>query len=186
MLQGEKVVLRPLRRTDLPYILKWFNDSDVIQYLSMYLPLTEMEEEEFFREAGTEENSDVQFQIDAIDNGTAVPIGGIGLDNRNIKDRNAEFGIVIGEKGYWSQGYGTEAAELIIRYGFEQLDLHRIHSWAFVFNERSLRMHRRLGFTEEGILREASFKNGRYYDHVVFGLLREEWQKIDNELQGEN
>jgi len=100
------------------------------------------------------------------------------LHNINSKDHNATVGISIGDKKFWSKGYGAEAEELIIRYGFEQLNLHRISSSAWSFNERSIRMHLKLGFKEEGWRCEVVFKNGNYNDEVVFGLLREELKKL--------
>ena len=181
MLKGDKVVLRPVRRSDIEYFLKWFNDPEVTQYLGMYLPMTEMAEEKFIEELGsTGTTTRVIFVIEATDGNNNKPIGNVGLSNIHPKDHHAVFGIAIGEKEYWSKGYGTEAANLIIRYGFEQLNLHRIDSFAISFNERSLKLHLRLGFKEEGRQREAVFKNGGYHDHVMFGLLRKEWLTQNN------
>jgi RimJ/RimL family protein N-acetyltransferase len=181
MLKGEKVVLRPVKRTDIEFFLKWFNDPEVTQYLSMYLPMTEMGEEKFIESLGaTASGKDAMFIIEAIEGDGNKPIGCISLDNIHSKDHHAVFGIAIGEKDHWSKGYGTEATRLIIRYGFDQLNLHRINSFAVSFNERSLRLHLSVGFTEEGRQREAVFKNGDYHDHVVFGLLRKEWKAMKN------
>jgi len=178
MLKGKKVILRPVKRADLPYFLKWFNDPEVIQYLSsFYLPMTEMAEEKYIEDVGTTRAStSASFVIEAIDGETTKPIGNVGLHNINTKDHGASFGIAVGDKEYWSKGYGTEAARLIIDYGFQQLNLHRISSSAIAFNERSIRMHKNLGFVEEGRMREAIFKNGQYHDQIGFGLLRSEWK----------
>ena len=176
MLQGEKVTLRPVKRSDISHILKWFNDPEVIRYLAMYLPMTEIAEEKFIDELGTARaRTDAFFVIEAITGESTKPIGSTGLHGINNKDHNATFGIAIGEKDYWSRGYGTEAARLLINYGFEQLNLHRISSAAYAFNERSIRMHLKIGFREEGRQRDFTFKNGKYCDHVIFGMLREEW-----------
>ncbi len=178
MLRGKNVLLRPVRRTDLADFLKWFNDPEVIQYLSMYLPMTEMGEEKYIEELGTTRmRTDVSFVIEAIAGNETKPIGTTGLHGINHKDRNAGFGIAIGEKEYWSKGLGTEAARLIVAYGFDQLNLHRIGSSALGFNERSIRMHLAVGFTQEGRHREAIFKNGSYADLVHFGLLESEWRR---------
>ena len=179
MLKGKLVLLRPVQRADISSFLQWYNDPDVIQYLFMYLPMTEMAEQKFIEDLGTTRaTTQLIFVIEAIETDKGKPIGTIGLHNINPKDHNATFGIAVGNKQYWSKGYGTEAAELIIRYGFEQLNLHRISSSAFSFNERSIRLHLKVGFKEEGRRREAVFKNGDYIDEVMFGLLREEWKKL--------
>jgi RimJ/RimL family protein N-acetyltransferase len=179
MLKGKSVLLRPFKRSDISCFLKWFNDPEVVQYLDMYLPMTEMSEEKFIEELGTTRaRSDVLFVVEAIEGDSTKPIGNCGLHQINPKDHDAIFGIIIGEKDYWSKGYGVEAARLLIDYGFQQLNLHRISSAAVAFNERSINLHKKLGFKEEGRLRQAMFKNGQYHDRLEFGLLREEWKPL--------
>ena len=179
MINGKLVQLRPVQRADISYFLQWFNDPDVTQYLQMYLPMNEMAEQKFIEELGTvRAMTDAFFVIEAINGDKSIPIGSMSLHGINSKDHNATFGIAIGDKHYWSKGYGTEAARLIIRYGFDQLNLHRISSSAWSFNERSIKLHFKVGFKEEGRRREAIFKNGAYIDEVIFGLLREDWKKM--------
>ncbi len=179
MLKGKSVLLRPVKRSDISYFLKWFNDPEVIQYLTLYLPMTEMAEEKYIEELGTTRaKSDVSFVIEVIEGDSIKPIGNCGLHEINSKDHNANFGIVIGEKDYWSKGYGIEATRLLINYGFQQLNLHRISSTAVAFNERSIKFHKKVGFREEGRLRQDIFKNGQYHDLLQFGILREEWRGL--------
>lgn len=179
MLKGKNVILRPVKRSDIQNFLKWFNDTEVIQYLNLYLPMTEMAEEKYIEELGTTRSrTDAVFVIEVLEDNSSKPIGNIGLHSISPKDHNATFGIAIGEKDYWSRGYGTEAARLLINYGFEQLNLHRISSFAVAFNERGIRLHKRVGFKEEGRQRECKFKNGKFHDEVAFGILREEWEGL--------
>jgi len=179
MLKGKSVLLRPVKRSDIAYFLKWLNDPEVVQYLELYLPMTEMYEEKYIEELGTTRaKSDAPFVIEAIEGASTKPIGNCGLHEINSKDRRAIFGIGIGEKDYWSKGYGTEATRLLVDYGFQQLNLHRISSSAFAFNERSIRFHEKIGFQKEGRLRQAIFKNGQYHDLMLFGILREEWKGL--------
>ena len=177
MLKGNNVLLRPVKRSDISHFVRWFNDSEVVQYLAMYLPMTEMAEEKYIEELGTTKaRSHAQFIIEVKVGASTKPIGTCGLEGINSKDNHATFGIVIGEKDYWSKSYGMEAARLLINYGFRQLNLHRISSTALAFNERSTGLHNKVGFREEGRLRQIIFKNGQYHDLVQFGLLREEWK----------
>jgi RimJ/RimL family protein N-acetyltransferase len=176
MLIGNKVILRPYRRLDIPLFLKWLNDPEVVQYLSLYLPLNEWAEEKYIEHLGHNFDKQVNWVIEAVTSGEPKPIGSLGLNEILPKDRMATFGIAIGEKDYWSQGYGTQAAGLLVKFGFEQMNLHRINSIVYAFNERSLKMHRRIGFQQEGIKRQAVFKNGQYHDVVEFGLLEDEWR----------
>lgn len=179
MLRGRKVLLRPVKRSDISCFLKWFNDPEVAQYLAWYLPMTEMSEEKFIEELGTTRaKSDAPFVIEVVEGTSAKAIGICGLHQIDAKDRSAAFGIVIGEKDCWSKGYGAEAARLLIDYGFQQLNLHRISSTALAFNERSITLHKKLGFREEGRLRQTMFKNGEYHDLLQFGILRQEWKRL--------
>lgn len=174
-LKGEKVVLRGVGKNDLPKLLEWFNDSEVIQYLHFYLPLTELAEEKWLEKISLSEKETV-FIIDAVEKENTRPIGICGLHEIHPKDRSANLGIAIGDKNYWSHGYGIETAGLLVCYGFEQLNLHRISSCVYAFNDRSFKMHLKIGFKEEGRQREAIFKNNRYVDVIILGLLKREWK----------
>ena len=181
MLEGRKVLLRPVKKSDVSLLVKWFNDPEVTQYLRMYLPMTEIGEERWIEDLSTKRvGADVVFMIEVIVEGgkNPVPIGTCELHNIRSKDQDAEFGIAIGEKDCQEKGYGTEAATLLIEYGFNQLNLHRIHSGAVEFNKRSRKLHKKLGFRQEGRFRKEMFRNGRYWDHILFGLLKEEWPGI--------
>jgi RimJ/RimL family protein N-acetyltransferase len=180
MLKGEKIILRPIIKTDISLFLKWFNNPELLQYISLYLPMTEIEEEEWIKTIAQNPKNNVIFIIEAIENSNKIPIGDIGLFHINTKDQNCVFGIAIGEKDYWSKGYGTDASKLIIDYGFKQLNLYSISSSAIEYNERSIRLHKKLGFKEEGRRRKRHFKNGQFWDEIIYGLLKEEWNKNEN------
>lgn len=152
------------------------NDPEITQYLALYLPLTEIEEEKWLEDLVTKrKGSDVVLAIEDIK--SRKLIGNCGLHRIDPKNHDAIFGITIGDKKYHGRGYGTEAAKLIIDYGFNQLNLHRIGSSVYDFNPRSLNLHKALGFKEEGKLRKKQFKNGEYHDEILLGLLKEEWKK---------
>jgi RimJ/RimL family protein N-acetyltransferase len=179
MLKGNKVILRPVKRADIPNFLIWFNDPDVTQYLRMYLPMTEMAEEKWVECLGSDLNS-VIFVIESTESEVNKPIGSTGFSNIASKDRDAEFGIAIGDKTYWGKGIGTEAAQLMIKYGFEKLNLNRISSNVYDFNLRSQKMHLKIGFKPEGRRRKAHFTNGAYRDVLEYGILSQEWKRLNN------
>lgn len=181
MLKGKLVTLRTVKRSDKTHFLTWFNDPEVLQYLGLYLPRTEITEEKFIEELGDNKSRTyVMFVIDALENSVNKPIGTTAFSGIDIKDHNASFDITIGEKEYWGKGYGTEAARLMIRFGFEQLNFHRINSGVISFNERSIKMHNKIGFTKEGRQRQLIFKDGVFCDYVLFGFLRDEWLKLQD------
>ena len=104
-----------------------------------------------------------------------VPLGMTGLHKIDPRHRHAEFGIMLGDPDRWGQGHGSEATRLMVRYGFETLNLHRIWLHVYEDNARGIRAYEKAGFRKEGVLRQDCFREGRYWDTIVMGLLREEW-----------
>ena len=179
-LRGKKVVLRPLnKKTDLAVCSRWINDPEVNYFLGVYLPQMESQEEEWFDRVAKGENN-IVFAIETIE---GKYIGNIGLHNIDWKDRVAATGTIIGEKEYWGKGYGTDAKMLLLEFAFNTLNLEKICSDVFEFNGRSLNYGKKCGYKEEGRKRSQVFKNGRRWDVIILGVLREEWLPVWEEYQ---
>jgi RimJ/RimL family protein N-acetyltransferase len=102
----------------------------------------------------------------------------IGLTTFSALDADngsALFHITIGERDAWGRGYGTETAELMLEHAFSRLGLHRVALSVFSFNQRAIRSYEKAGFRIEGRLREAIWRDGRYWDEVQMGALSSEW-----------
>jgi|SRR5581483_1727413 RimJ/RimL family protein N-acetyltransferase len=84
--------------------------------------------------------------------------------------------ILIGERAYWNKGYGTDAMRVLLRYAFQELNLHRVSLRVFAFNARAIRSYEKVGFKPEGHLRHALNRMGQRWDEVWMGILRREWQ----------
>jgi diamine N-acetyltransferase len=168
---GQKIRLRAIERNDIPAFVRWFNDPEVRQYLEMYLPMSQAQEENWF-ETQLDDDSGRIFGIETLD---GALLGNIGLHRINWKDRFAELGIVIGERPFWSQGYGTDAIRTLLRFAFRQMNLHRVFLRVFEYNQRAMRCYEKCGFKLEGRLRQAHFHAGRYHDVVIMGILQEEF-----------
>jgi RimJ/RimL family protein N-acetyltransferase len=106
----------------------------------------------------------------------AEAIGLVELDGIAWAHGEGWLGIGLGDRDYWGQGYGTDATHLILRFGFTELNLHRISLTVFDYNTRALQVYRKLGFVEEGRAREFLQRDGRRWDMIFMGLLRSEWQ----------
>lgn len=172
---GERLYLRPLEEGDIPTCLRWINDPEVNRTLSFYRPINELREREWFERLYRD---DREIVLAIIVQGKDKHIGNIGLHGIDWKDRQAELGIMIGEKGEWDKGYGTEAVRLMLGYGFERLGLHRIYLRVYANNLRAIRCYEKAGFRREGVLRESHFAERRYWDTIIMGLLEEEWQEL--------
>ena len=107
-----------------------------------------------------------------------VEAGNAALDTlRRLSMDFPEIGIVIGEKEYWNQGYGTEAIVTVLRFMFTEMNLHRVMLRVFDFNHRAQRCYEKCGFVLEGRLRQSFYHQGQYCDELVMGLLRDDYLK---------
>lgn len=175
MIKGEKVRLRPVERDDLPRYVEWFSDPEVRRHLAQYLPFSLTEEERWFEnlQERLERQETVALAIETADG--MVHIGNIGLHDIDWRNRSAELGIVIGEKSYWSQGYGSDAIRTLLGVAFGEMNLHRVFLRVDADNERGIRCYEKAGFHREGTLRDAVFKAGTYQHQHVMSILKSEF-----------
>lgn len=177
MIAGNKVRLRAIEREDIPNFVRWLNDREVTQFLLTSSPYSKaMEEKWFEHQLETPTTHGQVLAIDTLVEGTWVHIGNCGLHNIEQVSRNAEFGIMIGEKEFWNRGLGTEATRLMLKHVFEDLNLHRIYLDVYATNPRAQKAYLTAGFVVEGTKREAVFKNGHYIDVILMSILQSEWK----------
>jgi len=98
-------------------------------------------------------------------------IGNISLGDISWENGSGEISILIGDKDYWGKGVGREAYELVIAYGFDVLDLHRLYSGMTVRNKAMIKVAERTGMSYEGTSKEAFFKEGEYVDIVRYAVI---------------
>jgi ribosomal-protein-alanine N-acetyltransferase len=122
-------------------------------------------------EIGKDHNSKHDFEFAIIDLKTNLYVGWAGIYDIDRINKNAELRFFIGEKNFWGKGLSTECVSLLIDYGFRELNLHRLYGGANIENIGSLKIFKKLGFSEEGISKEGFFKKGKYFDLVKFGLI---------------
>ncbi len=175
-LKGKRVVLRPLVKEDVSLLLLWINDPDVTQFLSIYLPMMEANENEWFNNLHKEiQNLVLMIVVDE------KPIGTMGIHNIDWKNRTANTGALIGEKDYWGKGYGTEAKMLMLNYAFNVLNLRKICSTVLAFNKRSHSYLLKCGYVEEGSRSKQYYINGQYWDEILMAVFKEDflplWRK---------
>lgn len=175
MIEGQRVRLRHTERADLPRFVEWLNDPEVRQGLSMYLPISQVEEEQWFENTLKAPQTERPLVVEAQTGATWTMIGNASFFNIDWRNRSAEVGIFIGDKSQWNKGYGTETMELLLRHGFDTLNLNRIFLRVFENNPRAIRSYEKAGFVEEGRLRQAEYQNGDFLDVLLMSVLRSEW-----------
>jgi len=113
------------------------------------------------------------FSIRALSDDKLIGFMGLWLD---LIHAEAWVGIGIGEREYWSKGYGTDAMKLAVQFAFMELGLHRVSLGLFDYNPRALRAYEKAGFRLEGRTRKDLLREGQRTDSLWMGILREEWQ----------
>jgi len=169
---GERLYLRPLDEDDLDRCLRWINDPELQARIGRRHPMSRAQEQEWL--AGQYKQEDqMNLAIVLVDGDRHI--GNCGFNQIDFLNRSAEFGILIAERDAWGQGYGPEAARLILKYGFEEFGLHRVELSVFGFNEHAMRAYEKAGFVHEGTKRQAYFRDGTFHDEHVMSVLESEW-----------
>jgi len=175
-LEGPRLCLRALNEHDVdgPY-LQWLNDERVCRGNSHHrFPYTREQAIEYVRRA-SDAGSDLVLAM-VLREGDKH-IGNIALAGLHPIYRSADFTILLGDAAEWGKGYGREAGELLLRHGFGALNLARVSCGTFATNAGMIGLARSLGMRQEGVRRQAAFKDGAYVDVIEFGILRDEFKE---------
>jgi len=181
-LYTERLVLRAFTLGDAPEVRRLAGEWEVARtLLSVPHPYGEGVAEEWIsgHRSELERGEGVHFGVVVRERGELCGACGLMI---NANDANAELGYWIGVP-YWGRGYATEAAREVVRYGFEELRLHRVHAAHFGSNPASGRVLAKIGMSHEGTRREHHRKYGDYEDRVEYGLLAGEWRAARRQVR---
>ncbi len=164
------IIIKGLESDDMKERHLWLNDPEVTRYFTNLgsIPLSKTDLEKWYEHISQKKSQELHFSICTKE---SQHIGGAQIKSIDWKNRNAEMGIFIGDKNEWGKGYGTDAAKSLIRFGFYELNLHRL--WLRVDSENlaALKCYQKAGFLQEGIFREEVFRNGCFHDTIVMSIL---------------
>jgi ribosomal-protein-alanine N-acetyltransferase len=174
-IKTERLILRPYTLNDAPELQRLIGDRDIAATTAnIPHPYEDGMAEDWIakRQESFEKGKTVDFAITHCQEGFLI--GGISLNNIDRQSEHAEIGYWIG-KSYWGRGYATEAAQAVLRYGFDTLGLNRIHARHFARNPASGRILRKIGMKHEGYRRQHFKKWGKFEDWELYGILRREY-----------
>jgi RimJ/RimL family protein N-acetyltransferase len=173
-LRGTLVRLRPLERADAVLFERWYADTDLLYWLHISEG-PDLTQESWLKahEAGVEDPSAIAWMIETQQE---LPIGHLGLIRIDPAHFRATLYIAIGEKSCWGGGYGADAIRLVLRYGFQRLNLRRLELITDIDNARGIRCYENCGFVREGVLRQHRLRRGKALDMLQMAVLRDEWE----------
>lgn len=171
---GDRIYLSPRGNSEeeINKYTLWMNDFKVTDFTGRSGELINLESEKNYLGKPLKDKT---FSIITIKDDKLI--GTVGLMDIDNINRSAELGIFIGEEEYRSNGYGSEAIKLILDYGFNYLNLHRIYLNLLSANERAHKCYIKCGFKDAGREREAVYLNGKYYDGILMDILKGEFEK---------
>ncbi|MDE6567173.1 MAG: GNAT family N-acetyltransferase [Lachnospiraceae bacterium] len=169
-IEGESIVLRAITKEHTPLIVKWRNNPNVQHNFIFQETFTE-EIHNAWMDSKVASGEVVQFII--YTKQSNMPVGSVYLRDVDLEKQKAEFGIFIGEDDARGKGYGRSAAQLICKYGFEQLHLHKIMLRVFASNVGAIRSYEHAGFVQEAYLKDEEKINGKFHDIIFMAMIND-------------
>jgi ribosomal-protein-alanine N-acetyltransferase len=173
-LETDRLHLRLLADEDIDFIFHHFSDPDVCRYLMDEPPVADLAEAEAIIHsfADPEVNNRIRWAMVRKSDGQVI--GTCGFHRWEKDYFHAELGYDL-SADCWGQGYTTEALRPVIENGFERMGLNRIEAFIYIENQGSIRVAEKLGFKQEGCLRDYFYLDGKFYDHYLYSLLKRDW-----------
>ncbi|NLW92065.1 MAG: UDP-4-amino-4,6-dideoxy-N-acetyl-beta-L-altrosamine N-acetyltransferase [Syntrophomonadaceae bacterium] len=164
---------------DLSMVLAWRNSERITRNMFSDHVITMEEHQRWFAGLNTGTRVCLIFEL------SCRPVGVVNVTDIDLDNNKCSWGFYLGEAGL-PKGTGLLMGYHGLQFIFEELDIRKINSQAFAFNESSVKYHKKLGFREEGLLIKETKKKGRFEDVVVLALFKDQWQqhriKVENAL----
>jgi RimJ/RimL family protein N-acetyltransferase len=176
MFIGKHIQLRSLELKDAKYMVHVYNSLEARRFLDDPAPLSLDDAEQWIRKTWAQRKAHQNFFF-AIESSKSKKLLGVcGLFGVKKINRKAELMITLFDESNRSKGFGTEALQLLLDYGFNQLNLHRIVLFTHEINKRAQHVYTKMGFKPGGRRRQASFFEGTYHDILLYDMLASEFR----------
>jgi len=172
---GRRIYLRNLTIEDAKQIQKICHDKSVHKFTRVPYPY-KIKDAFSFIKRGNSKNNTNEIIFGIINKETKELMGTISFVRINKKDNKSEIGYMIGKK-FRNKGYVTEAAKLLLEYGFKKFKFNKIYINCAKENEASKKVIKKLGCKKEALLKKDIFVGGKYHDHLINGIFRSDWMR---------
>lgn len=184
-LNSFRVYFRALELSDYETTIKWRKDDDIWNDVvgRKYFVSSEYEKK-WVNDSIFNNQNNIVLGVCLKENDRLIGI--VTLRNIDWFHRNATFSKMIGEKDMWGKGLAKEMTMLMLYHGFVELGLERIQARQLMHNVASIKVNEKCGFRNEGILRNASYKNGKFSDLNIMGVIKEDFMELLNKQSKQN
>lgn len=174
-----RIYLRALELDDYKTSYLWRNDEEIQNMVGGSKYFVSMENERQWVLNNTKNEHRIVLAICLVENNKFI--GTVNIQDIDWINRTASIPILIGDKNEWGKGYATEARMMALNFAFNERNLHKITDYVLDDNHKSLKLHNKCGYKEEGLIRDSVFKNGKYHNQVVLGVIKEEFEEVYTE-----
>jgi len=174
-IQGEKVTLRELREEDAAALMAMLSSEDVAEFVSP-LPRTVEGFKDFIAEVHAERLAGQSFCFGILPEGYEDAMGIFQVRQLESGFGSAEWGFALGSP-FWGRGVFHEGARELIDFAFGVIGVHRLEARSIASNGRGNAALRKMGAMQEGVLRRSFVRNGRYFDQILWSILKDDWRQ---------
>jgi UDP-4-amino-4,6-dideoxy-N-acetyl-beta-L-altrosamine N-acetyltransferase len=170
MNQKHKIQLKKVTKLDLRALIEWRNSKDVYPYNTQYFLLNLKMQSEWFNRL-QKDNSKKMFMILY----GKIKIGICGLIDIDYENKNAKISIIIGKKEFHEKGIGTMVISHLLKYGFEELKLHKINSEVIEYNQKSINLFEKSQFKLDATYRDVIWRANRWWNMISMSIFKEDF-----------
>jgi RimJ/RimL family protein N-acetyltransferase len=177
LLSGQLARLTALNaETDAEALARWDLDSEYLRQLDSgpYRPNRAKQIKEAIEKQQNEDPHTIAFSVRTLTDDKLI--GFVAFDEIDWRHGDTFVAIGLGDPAYRGNGYGTDALRVMLRYGFQELNLYRVQLNVFSYNERAIKSYLKVGFSVEGRQRGMLLRDGQRWDFVYMSVLRNEWE----------
>lgn len=176
MIKGEKIYLTSIEKEDLPLLREWRNRTDYRKYFREYKEISSDMQNSWFENKVLNDPSTIMFSIKDLE--TNELLGCCGLCYINWVHRNADLSLYIGWNNEYidKEGIAEESCNLLFSYGFKELGLQKIWTEIYEFDNKKYELYHKIGFHDDGLLRNQYFYDGKWWNSYIMSLLTTEYK----------
>jgi RimJ/RimL family protein N-acetyltransferase len=177
MLKGKKIGLTAVEKEDLAKLRDWRNEPEFRKNFREYRELNMAMQEKWFEQKVLDDPNTMMFAIRRLSDGELL--GCCGFVYINWVHRHADLSIYIGWKDAYidDEGLAPESCELLFKYGFDELNLNKIWTEIYEFDQKKWALYQELGFVQDGLLRENYFYDGKWWGSRMISLLAKDYRQ---------
>ena len=173
VMKGAQINFRLVGKQDLSIIRDWRNSQGIREYNTQFTLLNMSNQIKWFEQISSNNSNRTMFMV--IDK-KGKPIGICGIIQIDQENKSGDVAIILGEQKIHSRGIGTETLSMLVKYGFENIKLHKIEAEIFSFNSISIKLFTKLFFKHDATKRDSLWRNGKWWDVHIFSLLKKDYE----------